>query len=174
MGHSLSFIMPRFYVSLVFSSLHLPTAIRPLPFVVPSAISLAPLCPLLSPSAPLIQGYWVKFFWSPQSVMWPLSWLRPDIHYEDWQATAAHTHLAGWQSCPLLPLSNDPLLSQKNAGATLIRELPRCPDRLGQNLDRSGEILKLKAHLRHTWGNETDSSAVCTLFYERWRDVRDT
>lgn len=41
---------------------------------------------------------------------WAGSVPRPDSHYEDWLATAAPTHLAGWQRCPLLPLSNNPLL----------------------------------------------------------------
>lgn len=117
----------------------------------PTLAAPSPLRPLLTPQAPLIQGYW-RDLHSQSCDHWAGSVPRSDSHYKACLAVAAPTHLAGWQRCPMLPLSNNPLLYQQNAGATFINEPPRCPEELSQNQDCSGEILKMKRLLTPIWG----------------------
>lgn len=67
--------------------------LRHLSFLLPLPIMRSPLCPLLSPQAPLIHGYWCGLH-SQSLVMWPVSWLCPRARQPLWRLTghsSAHT-----------------------------------------------------------------------------------
>lgn len=77
--------------------------------------------------------------------MWPLLWFCPSARQLLWSLTGcSRTHRIGRVAAlpphhppPVVPL-NSPILSPQNVGATLMSELPRCPDKLSVSAERFG------------------------------------
>ena len=147
-----------------------------------SSISPSPTPHPLRPSLPLCslhRHHWSRanwresvLVWSAQSVMWPQIWLFLRARQPLWRLTGHSSTQHTWQAgraALLPPLSNNPLLRQKNAGATLISEPPRCPGELAPEsglLQRERDF-KNEEPVYGTLGKTMPTPPLSALLYHR-------